>query len=295
MPLKLMYITNRPDVALIAEKNGVERIMVDMEYIGKAERQHRMNTVQNHHTIEDIRNVREVLTKSELLVRVNPIHEAKPGEYTSSEEEINAVVEAGADIIMLPYFKTREEVERFITAVGGRTHTMILLETIQAVRILDRIMSVDGIDEVHIGLNDLSITCGYPFMFQSFANGLVDDICHELRKYGKPYGVGGIASLGRGMVKAELIIKDHYRLGSKAAILSRSFCNIDQFNDLAAVEEIFLRGINEIRLLEKECKVHADFFNKNKRALDNAINRVVSSMETPQAPDGAAGNGKDRA
>ena len=35
MPLKLMYITNRPDVALIAEKNGVDRIFVDMEYIGK--------------------------------------------------------------------------------------------------------------------------------------------------------------------------------------------------------------------------------------------------------------------
>ena len=39
MPLKLMYITNRPDVALIAEQNGVDRIFVDMEYIGKAERQ----------------------------------------------------------------------------------------------------------------------------------------------------------------------------------------------------------------------------------------------------------------
>ena len=39
MPLKLMYITNRPDVAKIAEENGVDRIFVDMEYIGKAERQ----------------------------------------------------------------------------------------------------------------------------------------------------------------------------------------------------------------------------------------------------------------
>lgn len=39
MSLKLMYITNRPDVALIAERNGVDRIFVDMEYIGKAKRQ----------------------------------------------------------------------------------------------------------------------------------------------------------------------------------------------------------------------------------------------------------------
>lgn len=39
MPLKLMYITNCPDVARIAEQAGVDRIFVDMEYIGKAIRQ----------------------------------------------------------------------------------------------------------------------------------------------------------------------------------------------------------------------------------------------------------------
>ena len=30
MPLKLMYITNRTDVALIAEQAGVDRIFVDI-------------------------------------------------------------------------------------------------------------------------------------------------------------------------------------------------------------------------------------------------------------------------
>ena len=48
--LKLMFITKNPDVALIAEKAGVERIFVDLEYIGKALRQGGMDTVQNHHT-----------------------------------------------------------------------------------------------------------------------------------------------------------------------------------------------------------------------------------------------------
>ena len=62
MPLKLMYITNRPDVAVIAERNGVDRIFVDMEYIGKAERQGKMDTVQNHHTVEDIKRVRAAIT-----------------------------------------------------------------------------------------------------------------------------------------------------------------------------------------------------------------------------------------
>ena len=96
MPLKLMYITNRPDVAVIAERNGVDRIFVDMEYIGKDLRQGRMDTVQNHHTVRDVRNIRAVISKAELLVRVNPIHEATVHEatekYTSSEAD--DVVEA---------------------------------------------------------------------------------------------------------------------------------------------------------------------------------------------------------
>ena len=39
--LTLMYITNNPDVALIAQKYGVDRIWIDLEYKGKEERQPR--------------------------------------------------------------------------------------------------------------------------------------------------------------------------------------------------------------------------------------------------------------
>lgn len=37
--LKLMYITNQSDVAKIADENGVDRIFIDLEKIGKKERQ----------------------------------------------------------------------------------------------------------------------------------------------------------------------------------------------------------------------------------------------------------------
>ena len=74
--LNLMYITNDPAVARIAEAYGVDRIWVDMEFIGKAVRQGGMDTVQLHHTIDDIRAIRAAVSKSEVLVRVNPIHEA---------------------------------------------------------------------------------------------------------------------------------------------------------------------------------------------------------------------------
>ena len=132
MSLKLMYITNRPEVALIAEKNGVDRIFIDMEYIGKSKRQGNMDTVQNHHTIEDIKAVRSVISRSELLVRINPIHDATD-DYCSSEDEIEKTIEAGADIIMLPFFKTATEVQRFLNGVHGRVKTMLLIETKEAV------------------------------------------------------------------------------------------------------------------------------------------------------------------
>ena len=277
-----MYITNRPDVAKIAEENGVDRIFVDMEYIGKAERQGKMDTVQNHHTIEDVRKVRAVLNKAELLVRLNPIHDATE-EYCSSEDEINAVIDAGADIVMLPYFKTIEEIHRFITAVNGRAKTMLLLETKEAVAITDVILTMKGIDEIHIGLNDLCISYGKTFMFELLTDGTVERLCRKMELANKFYGFGGIASLGRGMVHAEMIIKEHYRLGSHMAILSRSFCNINNFEELDAVEEIFYRGVREIRTLEKECGEHLKYFSDNRKELTEAVDGVVALIKQKKA------------
>lgn len=281
MPLKLIYITNRPEIALIAEKNGVDRIFVDMEYIGKAERQGNLDTVQNHHTIHDIAVLRSVLTQSELLVRVNPIHE-KTSEYTSSEEEIEAAIQAGADIVMLPFFKTVAEVKRFLRIVDGRVKTMLLLETPEAVDALNEILAIPGIDEIHIGINDLSIGYGKRFMFELLTDGTVERLCRKIRQKGIFYGFGGIASLGRGLVPAEMIIKEHYWLGSQMAILSRSFCNVDRYVDMDAVEEIFFRGVREIRTLEEECARHARYFTENRKELEAAVRNAVEELEAKQ-------------
>lgn len=277
MSLKLMYITNRPDVALIAEKNGVDRIFVDMEYIGKSERQGGMDSVKNHHTVADVKNVRNVIKKAELLVRVNPIHE-KTEEYESSEEEIEAVIAAGAEIVMLPFFKSVAEVKRFLRIVNGRCQTMLLLETPEAVEVLDEILELPGVDEIHIGINDLSIGYGKKFMFELLVDGTLERICRKMEVSGMFYGFGGIASLGRGLVPAEMIIKEHYRLGSHMAILSRSFCNVDKFDDPDAIEEIFFRGVQEIRMLEKECGMHVKYFNDNRKELKAAVEKAAAEI-----------------
>ena len=278
MPLKLMYITNRSDVAAIAEKYGVDRIFVDMEFINKAERQGGLDSVQNHHTIEDVKAVRACVKKADLLVRVNPIHDAME-DYPSSEEEIEAVIQAGADLVMLPYFKTIEEINRFLGIVKGRARTMLLLETSEAVECLDQILQMDGIDEIHIGINDLAICYHKKFMFELLSDGTVETLCRRMQIAGKFYGFGGIASLGRGLVPAEMIIKEHYRLGSRMAILSRSFCNISKIDELDAVEEIFYRGIREIRNLESECASHLKYFSDNQKEMVRAVQSVVAILD----------------
>ena len=278
MTLKLMYITNEPEVALIAEKAGVDRIFVDLEYIGKNDRQSGMDSVKSDHTMEDVKKIRKKLTKAEMLVRCNPIHEATEN-YGSSEEEINEIIENGADIVMLPYFKTVEEAKRFLKCVDNRTKTLLLVETPEAVEILDELLQLENIDEIFIGLNDLSLGYGKDFMFELLADGTVEKICMKCKEANITYGFGGIASLGKGKLESENVIVEHYRLGSNSVILSRSFCDIKQMENLIEVDEVFTRGVTEIREYEEYCKSQElSFFNKNKEVVKRKVEAICGEL-----------------
>lgn len=277
MALKLMYITNRPEIAQIAESAGVDRIFVDMEYIGKDVRQGGMDTVQSHHTVEDVKNISNAIEKAELLVRINPIHEASDV-YGSSKEEINHAIENGAQILMLPYFKTVDEVNRFVKLVDGRVKTMPLVETPEAVSCIDEILKLD-IDEIFIGLNDLSLGYGKKFMFELLADGTVEDLCYKFKKRGISYGFGGIAALGNGMLPAEKIITEHYRLGSSCVILSRSFCDTNKIKHVGVISSTFVNGIRKIREYEKEVAIYRDFFQNNIEDVKKGVANVLRDIE----------------
>lgn len=271
MSICLMYITNNPSVAVIAQKSGVDRVFLDMEHIGKSQRQCGMDTVICSHTIEDIKKIRRVVSTSELLVRCNPIHEG-------SEKEINDVVDAGADVIMLPYFKTVNEAEQFISYVDGRAKVCLLLETPEAAEQIDDILSLDGIDEIHIGINDLSIGYGKKFLFEVLADGTVDNLCSKIKEKGIPYGFGGIASLGRGLLPSEHVIMEHYRLGSKMAILSRSFCNTEKMTDIDAIKAVFTNGVRAIREYESFCEIHPEKWEANRQVTADIIRTIAGNM-----------------
>ena len=273
--IKLMYITNRPEVARIAEDAGVDRIFVDMEYIGKGLRQGGMDTVQNRHTVDDVARIAKNLQKAELLVRCNPIHEAT-ADYGSSKEEIDVIIENGAHVIMLPYFKTAAEVEEFVRLVDGRAKTFPLMETREAVENVDEILQVDGIDEIYIGLNDLSLSYGYSFMFQLLANGAVDRLAEKFREKGKIFGFGGIASLTGGLLPGSYVLKEHYRLGSSRVILSRSFCNTQTAASMDEVRHTFETGVRDIRELEKICQTTSIDYSENHRIVQEKVAKILA-------------------
>lgn len=274
MALKLMYITNDENIAKLVENSGVDWIFIDLEINGKEDRQGHLNTVISRHHIDDVRKIKRILTKAQLLVRVNPIFE-------SSEFEINKVIDDGADIVMLPFFKTKEEVETFVKIVNGRAKTCLLLETSEAVKKVDDVLSVQGIDYIHIGLNDLHLSYNLKFMFELLADGTVERLCKKFRARGITYGFGGIASLGKGALPAEYIIAEHYRLGSSMAILSRSFCNVEEKFDFNTIEYLFNNGVDKIRAYENrlfnESKI---FFETNKKFLKDKIIDIVESRRS---------------
>lgn len=278
MALQLMYITNKPAVAQIAEDAGVDWIFLDMEFIGKDARQGGLDTVQNHHTVKDVKNIKASVKKAKVLVRVNPIHDALPN-YPSSKDEIDEVINAGADILMLPFFKSVKEVKRFVEYVGGRAKTCLLLETAEAAVLIDEILKLPGIDMIHIGLNDLHLELGMKFMFELLADGTVERLGSKIKAKGIPFGFGGIARLDSGSLPGADVLKEHVRLGSSMVIVSRSFCNTDVITDLDEVRKIFIEGIGEIRRLEAEADEAANYFKRNQNEVKEAVKNIVEQIE----------------
>lgn len=268
MALNLMYITNDLKIAEIAENSGVDFIFIDLEINGKEERQGHLDTVISRHNIEDVKKIKSIIKKSKLLVRVNSI-------YEGSKNEINRVINDGADIVMLPFFKSKEEVETFINYVDKRAKTMLLLETPEAVENIDDILNIEGIDYIHIGLNDLHLGYEMKFMFELLTDGTVEKICNKIKLLGIPYGFGGIARLGNGDLPSEKIITEHYRLGSSMVILSRSFCDAKKISDYELIYKTFNKGIDEIRAYERRLLSQTeDYFIDNKITIVEIVDKI---------------------
>jgi len=267
--MEYISITNDQKVAKYFEECGIDYIMVDLETLGKKKRQKGLNTVLSNHSIRDVKKIKDVLSTSKCLVRVNPINKR-------SSTEINKVIDNGADILMLPFFKRKEEVETFVNLVDNRADKFLLLETPQALTRVDEILALDGIDAVHIGLNDLSIGLGLDFLYEPFIGGLVEYLALKFKSKGMKFGIGGVSKLPKG----ENILSEHVRLGSNMVILNRDFRNheesyegITSSGDLKAeIQKIndylsSLSNASEMELLNTKAK----FFKEIKKQMHEIL------------------------
>lgn len=235
--MKLIYITADPYEASIADQSYVDYVMVDLEVNGKSERQKGRDTLISNHTIHDVNLIRKVLTNSKLLVRINPIWE-------NTEEEVELAIRFGADSLMLPMFRAKEEVQTFLSLVNGRAECQLLLETSTALDNIEAILGLEGISTIHVGINDLHQELKLGFMFELFLGDLLELLGEKVIARGIGYGIGGVGRpLVNQLVSPELIIKEHIRLGSSQVILSRDF------------RKVFLESEPEhLLLMQEACK-----------------------------------------
>lgn len=223
--LETMIITNDPKESVFWEKAGVDIIFIDLEVLGKSERQGHVDSVKSVHDIGDIAKIKPLLTSAKILVRVNP-----PNKETCSE--IEKAIEGGADIIMLPMFETIEEILCAIDQIDGRCEFYPLIETPLAVELVPRLIKLKGIQGFHFGLNDLHLAMGFKFMFEVMLWPKFIDAVKVFDENNVFFGIGGVSKVGTGALLSDVIIRENFRVGSKRVILSRSFkaevCSAEQ-------------------------------------------------------------------
>jgi 2-keto-3-deoxy-L-rhamnonate aldolase RhmA len=272
-----IFITNDCWRALVAEQAGVDRVMVDLEIIGKFERQRHLNTLISQHSLSDVNCLRSVLERTLLMVRINPIHE-------DTRQEVDDCVLAGANMLMIPMISRPSEVMRLVELVDRRCKICLLIETGGGLARLRDIISIPGIDEVHIGLNDLHMALKLDFMFEAMSGGLIDFMAEIIRSKGLRFGIGGVARMGKNLLSPELIISEHVRLGSSQVLLSRDFNHIfDECSKELSVE-MFRREIEMLHRCEDEARrLGPEFQAANSQKLKRAVDEIVEMKSSPQA------------
>ena len=162
--------------------------------------------------------MRASLTHARGFARLNPVH-------AGSRAEIDAALGAGADVLMVPMVRSVDQAAAFAGLVNGRAVTVVLVEHRDAVEQLDAIVSIAGVDEIHIGVNDLSLSLGLTRRWAVFAGSLMRDVADCVRRAQRPFGFGGIGLPDDTdlPVPSDLVYAEHARLGATRALLSRSF------------------------------------------------------------------------
>lgn len=263
--INFLMIVNDPAIARhVCDVEGISAF-VDLEWMGKFERQGHTDSWKSSQGPADVTRIREAVPGARLIVRVNPLH-------SRSREEIDDVVARGADCVMLPMFRETAELARFYDFLGGRVEGLPLFETAAAVAAIPEMIDRLPINQLHIGLNDLHLDLKQDFIFQPLAEGALEEPAAALRQAGVKFGIGGLARSREGIVSPEFLLGEHVRLGSTSAILSRTF-----HRGAGTVNELF-NSMDFAAEVEKLKAIHAKFLAMDAAGLERnrieTVNRV---------------------
>jgi 2-keto-3-deoxy-L-rhamnonate aldolase RhmA len=263
--LDLIQITNDPAFARRCDALDGMRLFVDLERLGKAERQAGRNTFISTHQVADVGRVKAQLRRSRLMVRVNPLN-------PDTRDEVEAVLGQGADLLMLPMFENGGQLREFLAIVDGRAPVSALLENAGALATIGGWIDAPGLSEVFVGLNDLHLSLGRRFMFEPLAEGLVERVALLAHARGVAFGFGGIARLEEGLLPGRDVLAEHLRLGSESVILSRTFHRSDSSNSFED-EVAALRATEAALALRTPQQAHSDQVR-----IAQAIRAIASTM-----------------
>ena len=265
--MNLIFITENACHAKNLSVAGVDYIMVDLEINGKQERQGHLNTIISRHNIESIGLVSDAVKNSntKVLVRVNPL-------YEKSIQEIDKAISLGASKLMLPMFRTCDEVEIFLSMVDGRVPVTLLVETTSAVASLSNILRLPGNYDIHVGLNDLHLEMKLKFMFELLLkDGVVEYVAQLCNRADRNFGFGGVSRLqGNSPLTAEEVLSEHIRLGSTSVILSRDWRNSIDEGDFAK-HVILLRDFLSKKIFFDQMTISRKIISISKNMKNNNI------------------------
>ncbi len=260
--MHLMLIPESAEMAQAALSAGVDRLFLDLERAGKQARQGTGTWISTQ-SMDDIARYRDAFPDTHILVRTDPWSDLPP-------EQLEGVLAAGVQQVMLPMIRSTADVEAMCSALAGRLPLVPLIETVASAEALKQIAALDGVEEVYFGLNDLHLDRGDSFMFQPLADGTVEQLSAVAKSARKPFGFGGMARLGHGDLDAELILAEHVRLGSTSVMLSR------KFKDRATGPFDWQGEIGRIRrAVERLSRRSADEAENDRLRLVEAVDRIV--------------------
>lgn len=256
--MKYFLFSNSPSLTKFFDSiDCIETIFVDLETLGKRDRQPNLQTFVSNHTIDDVLIIRKVVKSSQFGVRINPVN-------PNTANEINYLIKCGVDVIMLPFFHSLDEIYYVLDVINGKASLDLLLETPSSLLFVDQIPH-NLIRNFHFGLNDLSISLKLNHIFAAYFNNKLIDAASSLYASNATFGFGGVGRVYSCPISSFNVLSRSLYLSGQRLILARSFIN-SFFNingESLIYEELYKLESMELylsRLSDDSLKAHDDSF-----------------------------------